>query len=169
MMPCRFLGKLARAERGTATIEFALLSVFFFGVATVALDFAAFVQQKLKLGHAVEQGAIVAFNMRDAIDPVAVATFVKATAGLPTGPAVTCNDGTCAAAPSRASTAYRCIDQATGAIGGAALSAGASCVGGGNAGYYLKIVATKRYRPMIVPDRWLDGTVMTQTAVVRLS
>jgi Flp pilus assembly protein TadG len=169
MITRRLLARLTRAERGTATIEFALLSVFFFGVATVALDFAAFAQQKLKLGHAVEQGAIVAFNMRDSIDPAAVATFVKATAGLSADPAVSCNNGTCAVATSRPGTAYRCIDQATGAIGAAAFSAGASCTGGGNAGYYLKIVATKRYRPMIVPDRWLDGTMMTQTAVVRLS
>ena len=32
----------------------------------------------------------------------------------------------------------------------------------------MKIVATSTYKAVIVPDKWLGGTTMTSTAVLRL-
>ncbi len=165
----RVLRRLFRARRGSATVEFGLLSLFFFGIAMVALDFGFYVQQKLKLGSAVEQGAIFAFNTRDAINPTNVTNLVKTAASLPGTPTVSCNNNvTCVALASRSTNDYRCIDQTTGVIGTTAYAVGAACSGGGTAGYYLKIVATRTYNAMIVPDKWLNGTALTQTAVVRL-
>jgi Flp pilus assembly protein TadG len=163
------LWRLGRAERGVATIEFALLSMFFFAAVMVALDFGVYVQQKMKLGQVVEQGAILAFNTRDSVNATTIQTYVKAAGGLTANPTITCNGGTCAVAASRTSTDYRCINQTTGAIETATYTAGASCSSGGNAGYYLKITATKTYRAIVVPNRFLGGSTMTQSAVVRLS
>jgi Flp pilus assembly protein TadG len=169
----QILARLRRAQDGVATIEFAFLSLFFFGIMTVALDFGMYVQEKLKLGQAVEQGVILAFNIRDGdattFKPATIQTFVKSTAKLTALPTVTCNNMTCVAKASRGASDYRCINQSSGAILSTAQASGAACTGGGNAGYYLKIVATKTYRPMVVPNRWLGGTTMTQSAVVRLS
>ena len=164
------LRRLADAERGSAAIEFALMSLFFFGIVITALDFGVYAQQKLKLGSATEQGAILAFNMRDTVNPTTVATYIKSAAGLTTTPTVTCNNNsTCVGASSRGTTDYRCINQTTGAIDTTAYAAGAACTGGGNAGYYMKIVASKTYNSIAVPDQWLGGTAMAQTVIVRLS
>ena len=161
--------RLLRASGGSAAVEFALMSFFFFGTVTVALDFGIYAQQKLNLGSAVAQGAVLAFNTRDTISATNIATFVQTSAGLAAPPEVTCNiNSTCLPAASRGATDYRCIDQATGAVGTTAYAVGASCAGGGTAGYYLKIVASKTYSPVAVPDKWLGGTTMAQTAVVRL-
>ena len=158
-----------RARRGSTTVEFALVSLFFFGIMTVGLDFGLYVQQKLSLGNAVEQGAVLAFNMRDTIDPTQVGNLVAQSGGLANAPSVTCNNGAqCLPSASRTSSDYRCVNQATGGIDTASYTLGAACTGGGSAGYYLKIVATRTYTSMIVPDRWLGGTTMTQSAVVRL-
>ena len=168
-MMLRRLLRLWQDAHGSASIEFALASIFLFGIVMVGLDFGVYAQRRLKLANAVEEGAIYAFNTRDNVDTSAIANLVKAEAGSSNTPTVNCNEGvTCAAAASRSSTDYRCIDQATGAISATSQSSGASCTGGGNAGYYLKIVATMTYRSVVVPDRWLGGTTMSQTAVVRL-
>lgn len=160
--------RLAGDERGAAALEFALISVFFFGLVSVGLDFGAYASQKLKLGSVVEQAAIIAFNTRETIDPAAIAAYVKTAAGLAATPAVTCNGMTCAAAASRGATDYRCINQTNGEIDTAAKALGDACAGGGIAGYYLKIAATKTYAATIVPDRYLNNATMAQTALVRL-
>jgi len=168
MMRRLFLS-LLRTDRGSASVEFALASLFFFGVIVVALDFAVYAQQRLKLANAVEEGAVLAFNTRDSVNTSTIASFIKAESGSSNTPTINCNEGvTCAAAASRTSTDYRCINSVTGAIDPSAQAAGASCGSGGNAGYYLKIVATRTFNSVIVPDRWLGGSTITQTAVVRL-
>jgi hypothetical protein len=84
-------------------------------------------------------------------------------------PTVSCNNGAaCVTAAVRSSTDFRCVNSATGAIDSSAYAAGAACASGGNAGYYLKIVATRTFSSVAVPNRWLGGSAMTQTAVVRL-
>ncbi|WP_294392676.1 TadE/TadG family type IV pilus assembly protein [uncultured Sphingomonas sp.] len=163
-----FIRRFRRNERGAAAIEFAMLSLFFFSVVIVALDFAVYVQQNLRLGQAVEQGAILAFNTRNAPVPADIANFVRATAGLTTTPTVTCNNATCQGISDRTDTSYRCIDATSGLILTTTYKNGATCASGGNAGYYLRIVATRPYAAVVVPNKWLGGTTMTQTVVVRL-
>lgn len=160
---------LLRNARGTATIEFAIASLFMFGTMVVGLDFGVYVQQKLKLGGAVAQGAMLAFNQRDMIVASDVASYVQSLAGLSSTPSVTCNNGaSCKAKADRGSSDYRCLNATTGAVGTTGYSAGATCPDGSLAGYYLTISASKGYSATIVPDRYLGGSTITQTAVVRL-
>jgi len=72
--------RLAREERGMATVEFALLSVLFFFVMTAGLDIGMWYQQRLRVDSAVEQGSMIAFASRASVDQSAVATYVAAAA-----------------------------------------------------------------------------------------
>jgi len=155
---------LLRNRRGAATIEFALASLFLFATIMVALDFGYYTQQKLKLGSAVGQAAVIAFNQQTGSDTAGISNYVKAAAGTKATPtvAITCNgtnacgDGKCSCISGSGSFAI-------------ANSCNAAC-GGSDAisGNYMKIVATTTYNSVIVPDRWLGGSTMTSTAVVRL-
>ena len=158
--------RLLSSERGTATIEFALVSLFFFGLLVVALDFGAYVQQKLRLGAAVEQGSIMAFNTRDAVIPVNVGNYIAAAARTATAPttAITCNQGQPCTNSGRTCACYNAAARAF----SAAASCTAACADGSLAGYYMTITSTMPYSSMIVPDALLNGRNLVQTAVVRL-
>jgi Flp pilus assembly protein TadG len=155
---------LLRNRRGTATIEFALASLFLFATIMVALDFGYYTQQKLQLGSAVGQAAVIAFNQQTGSDTTGISNYVKAAAATKATPtvSVTCNgtnscgDGKCSCISGSGNFAI-------------ANSCNAAC-GGSDAisGNYMKIVATTTYNSVIVPDRWLGGSTMTSTAVVRL-
>jgi Flp pilus assembly protein TadG len=156
---------LSRDVRGVATIEFALASLFLFATISVALDFGFNIQQKLKLGHAVEQAAILAYNQQTGSDTTTISNFVKAAAGTKNTPTVTitcngtstCGDGKCS-----------CINSTTGAFI-AASSCNAACSGSSAiSGNYMKISASATYNAVIVPDQYLNGGTMTSNAVVRL-
>ena len=155
---------LFRDVRGVAAIEFALASLFMFGTITVALDFGYNMQQKLKLGSAVEQAAIIAYNQQTGSDTSVLSNFIVAAAGTRNTPsvAITCN-GTTSCGDGKCS----CINSTGGFVSAATCNAACS---GSNAtsGNYMKIVATSTYNAVIVPNRWLNGTNMTSTAVVRL-
>lgn len=154
-----------RNARGTATIEFALASLFLFATISVALDFGCNLQQKLKLGSAVEQAAVIAYNQQIGSNTSVISSFITAAAGTSNTPSVTitcngtntCGDGKCS-----------CIDSSTGAFSIAA-SCNATCAADNStSGNYMKIVATATYNTMVVPDKYLNGSTMTSTAVVRL-
>ena len=156
---------LFRDVRGVATIEFALASLFLFATISVALDFGFNIQQKLKLGHAVEQAAILAYNQQTGSDTSTITNFVKAAAGTRNTPTVTitcngtstCGDGHCG-----------CINSTTGALVLAA-ACNATCAGSSAiSGNYMKIAASATYNAVIVPNQYLNGGTMTSSAVVRL-
>jgi len=157
-------------RRGTATIEFALMSLFMFGTTMVALDFGFYTQQKMKLGSAVEQAAILAYNKKIGTsaatsDTSLISNYVRDYSGLKTTPtaAIKCN-GTTACGDGRCS----CINATTGAISVVG-TCNAVCTGSASySGNYLQITATATYNSVIVPDTYLGGKTMTQTAVVRL-
>ena len=162
----RTFSSLLRNARGSATVEFALISLFLFGTISVALDFGVYARQKLTLGSAVEQAAIVAYNTQVDSDTTPISAYVRAASGTSHTPTVaitcngttTCGDGKCS-----------CLT----ATGGFSIvgSCNSSCSSvGSNAlsGNYMKIVASAAYSSIVVPNRWLGGTTMTQSAVVRL-
>lgn len=157
--------RLGPDQRGTATIEFALLSLFFFGVIVVALDFGMFVQQKLRLGSAVEQAGLMAFNTRDAVNPVNLSNYIVAAAQTKTAPtaSITCNQGQSCVNSNRQCA---CYNAATGIFTDSACST--TCADGALSGYYLKISATMPYTTLVAPNAWLRGATLSQTAVVRL-
>lgn len=169
MIARRSFARLCHDERGAAAVEFAFMSIFFFGVMVVALDFGVYVQQKMRLGSAVEAGAILAFNSRDAVNASSISTYVQQAAGLTTAPTVNCNNGTtCVALAARTNTDYRCINSANGQLETTTRANGDVCPSGGRAGYYLRIVASRTYAAMVVPNSFLGGDIMSQTALVRL-
>lgn len=164
----RHLLRLARDQRGVATIEFALLSVLFFFVMTAALDLGMWYQQRLRLDSAVEQGGMIAFSQRSSVDAAAattIATYVGAAAKLSTTPTVTitCNGGTCASS----GRTCACISGSGPTYTTAACDS--TCGDGSLAGYYMKINAVATSNTMLVPAAMLGGS-MTQTraALVRL-
>lgn len=152
-----------RNTRGVATIEFALTSLFLFGTIMVALDFGYNIQQRVKLGQAVEQGSILAFNQQPGANTTPISNYVKAAAGTQSTPTVTitcntssCGDGKCS-----------CINASGNFV--AANTCNTACPGSSAiSGNYMKIVATTPYRAVIVPNKWLGGTSITSSAVVRL-
>jgi Flp pilus assembly protein TadG len=150
--------------RGTAAIEFALASLFMFATIIVALDFGANARERLKLNHAVEQGAVLAFNQQTGADTSGINRFIIAAAATKNAPTVTitCN-GTAACGNGQCS----CVDGTGNLVGAAACNspcAGSSAISGN----YMRIRATATYTPTIVPDKWLNGAAMVSTAVVRL-
>lgn len=145
-------------------MEFAFLSLFFFAGVMVALDFGLYVQQKLKLGSAVEQGVVLAYNTKVGSNTSGISTYVQSYAGTKATPTVTitcngtstCGDGKCS-----------CVTSTGGFT--IAASCNATCSGSSAiSGNYMKIVAAETYQPMVVPNKLLGGTTMTQSAVVRL-
>jgi len=158
-------------QRGVATIEFALLSVMFFGVMSGALDIGIWYQQRLRLDSALEQGAMIAFNSRTTVDAAAIKTFVASAAQLSAAPTVTvgCNGGVTTASCVNSGRSYACVS----GIGTAAIFTGATqnakCADGSLAGYYMTIKAVATSNTVVVPAAMLGGA-MTQTraAVIRL-
>lgn len=154
------LRTLIRAEGGTATLEFAFISIFMFAIIMVALDFGVYVQQKLRLSSAVEQASVLAFKTQNASSIAGYVQTVAQTTRTPTVQVTcngtsTCGDGKCS-----------CLT-AAGAVTAAA-SCNSACPSGEISGNYVKIVAQADYPAIVVPDRWLGGSKITQIAVVRL-
>ncbi len=161
-----------RDRRGSATIEFAIASLFLFGIMMVALDFGVYAQQNLRLGNAIEQGAVIAFNNRatGTVDTTSIGNYVTAVAGG--SPAVTyqCNGISCAGP-----ITSKCIAAPATSGGWPSFSSPTTsnnvsvCADGSVPGYYFVIRATKTYRAVVVPDKYLNGASMLQQVVVRLS
>jgi Flp pilus assembly protein TadG len=157
---------LQRDDRGTATIEFALLSVLFFVALSAALDIGIWYQQRLRIDAAVDQGAMIAFGSRTNVDQAAIGTFVAAAAKLSTAPAVVvgCNGGTSNCVNSSRSCA--CLSGSTPTFTAAACNA--SCADGSLAGYYMTIEATATSQTVVVPTAALGSMTQKRRAVIRL-
>jgi Flp pilus assembly protein TadG len=155
--------QLSSDQGGVAAVEFALASVMMFVVIMVGLDFGLYAQQKLRLGGAVEQAAVLAYNTQVGGTTTSISTYVQTAAKTISTPAVTitcngtstCGDGKCS-----------CLTSTGGFT--IALSCNLACTSGAISGNYMKIVASAAYPSMIVPDKYLGGTTITQSAVVRL-
>jgi Flp pilus assembly protein TadG len=161
--------RLRDDQRGMATIEFALLSVLFFFVMTAGLDIGMWYQQRLRLDSAVEQGSMIAFNSRAAVDQAAIGTYVAAAAKLSAPPTVTvgCNGGSSNCVNSGRTCA--CLSGTTPNPTFTATACNATCGDGSLAGYYMNIRAVATSSTMLVPAAMLGGNmVQTRSAVVRL-
>jgi Flp pilus assembly protein TadG len=158
--------RLIADRRGTATIEFALLSVFFFITLTAALDIGLWYQQRLRLDSAVEQGAMIAFGSRMNVDQSAVGTFVGATAKLKSTPTVTvgCNGGTSNCVNTGRTCA--CVTGSTPTFTTAACNS--TCGDGSLAGYYMTIDVSATSQTILVSSSVLGGITQKRRAVVRL-
>jgi len=166
------LSLFLRQQKGSATIEFALVSLFFFGIVMVGLDFGIYAQQNLKLGHAVEQASIVAFDARAAqptVDKTMLTNYITATVGGSPKVAIQCNG---AATCDKDAPKSKCIGAPSSAGGWPVFSdpaANGTCASGATPGYYLVIRATRTYKSVVVPDKYLNQGKMQQQSVVRLT
>jgi Flp pilus assembly protein TadG len=158
---------LLRERRGVATIEFALLTLFFFAVMLLALDFGAYFIQRSRIGSAVSAASLSTFSARTNVPFTNIAGYVQNAAQLPAlQVSVTCNGSMSCANSSRSCA---CLTK-TGSFVGA--SCGATCgtdtTASSTAGYYLRISATTPYQAMVLPKGMLNGTPITQSVTVRL-
>ncbi len=168
-MIARFLLCLRDDRRGMATVEFALLSVLFFGVMSAALDLGMWYQQRLRIDSAIEQGSMIAFNTRTTVDQAAIGTYVGAAAKLSTPPTVTvgCNGGTSNCVNTGRTCA--CVSGSTPTPTYTATACDAACADGSLAGYYMNIRVIATASTMVVPAAKLGGSMtQTRSAVVRL-
>lgn len=158
---------LLRDRRGVATIEFALLTTFFFAVMLLALDFGAYFVQRSQIGSAVSAASLSAFGARTSIPFTDLPGYVQRAARMPgLQVSVRCN-GSMRCANSARSCA--CLTR-TGSFIGATCGAGcgSDSTAGATAGYYLQITATTPYRAMVLPNGVLNGTPITQSITVRV-
>ena len=151
MMARKRLGR-----RAVATVEFALvtpvLMMFVGGLADFGLELAA----KGKLINAAAQGAQYAY-LNPTTTGASIKTMVQTSSTLSgvtatiTGPAYYCITGTSTAPTLTAS------------------SAGKVCADGTTAGYFVKIVASYTYAPLMPNWSGLLSTTLTQTVIARMS
>jgi Flp pilus assembly protein TadG len=165
--------RLRRDRQGAATIEFAIWGSFFFIGMLTALDFGMWQSYRLRLSSAVEQGSILAFNGRAALDQAVateVGSYVAAAARLPAPGVVSvvtgCNGGTanCVAT----SRTCACLGRVGTTNSYAAATCGAPCPGGSTAGYYMTIRASYPYKAVVLPQNLLNGRSIVDNVVVRL-
>jgi len=165
------LVSLLRRQEGSATVEFALVSLFFFGIVMVGLDFGIYAQQNLKLGNAVEQASIVAFDARSTqpvVDKTRLANYITAVVGGSPTVTIQCNGAT---ACDNSGGTPKCLGPlANGWPTFSTLPNGSTtCASGASPGYYVVIRAATTYRSVVVPDKYLNNGTMQQQAVIRLS
>ena len=158
--------------RGVATVEFALWSLLIFATLLPGLDFAAYLIFQSRLASAVQQGSMLAYNMRNSatINTSQLISYVSASGGAPTATittTVTCNGGAQSCTVPVASRQCTCVSGLT-PVYTAAASCGLTCANGATSGYYLTVTASYPYHAMTVPDQWLEGSVMKRTQTVRL-
>lgn len=162
-------------QKGSASVEFALVSLFFFGIVIVGLDFGIYAQQNLKLAHVVEQASVVAFNARagqPTVNTDQLSNYITAVVGGAPTVSFRCNGSAdCAGA----APASKCIGPPVSSGGWPSFTdptgsaSNLTCASGAIPGYYLVIRATRTYRSVVVPDKYLNNGTMQQQAVVRLS
>lgn len=160
---------LWRDTRGAATIEFALLTLFFFVFALLALDVAGYFVQRSQMAAAVSAASVSAFANRTTVPFQSLPGFVQNAARLTSVPQVSiaCNGVAGGCANSNRSCA--CLSR-TGTF--TAATCGSVCTGGAStgstAGYYLQISASSTYQAMVLPNGMLNGTPVAQSVVIRL-
>ncbi|UYY78722.1 TadE/TadG family type IV pilus assembly protein [Sphingomonas sp. R1] len=161
--------QLAGDVRGAATVEFALLTLFFFAFVLLALDVAGYFVQRSQMAAAVSAASVSAFANRTSVPFDTLPGYVQNAARLPTAPQVSLACNGVAGACTNANRSCACLSK-TGAF--AAASCGSVCSGGATtgstAGYYLQISASAQYRAMVLPNGMLNGTPVAQSVVIRL-
>lgn len=163
----------ALADRsGTATIEFAFWATLIMAGLLPCLDIAAYVMSGSSMSSALDQAAILAYNMRssDTIDTNQMTNYVAAVAKVPGATPVTtitCNGGQQSCNVPVANRQCTCVTGLTPTYIPAA-SCGAICPNGATSGFYMTLQTQVTYKPIIVPDRWLAGGTLARAVTVRL-
>ncbi|WP_066717024.1 TadE/TadG family type IV pilus assembly protein [Sphingomonas pituitosa] len=160
---------LPSSEEGAATIEFALLTLFFFLSALLTLDVASYYVQRSQLAQAVSAGSMSAFANRSAVPYQSLPGYIQNAARLPSAPQVRIGCNGVANGCVNTGRSCACLSKAGGY---SSAVCGSSCPAGttpnSTAGYYMQITASSQYRAMVLPNGMLNGTPITQSVTVRL-
>lgn len=156
-------------EEGAATIEFALLTLFFFVFALLALDVASYFVQRSQLAASVSAASVSAFANRTSVPFQNLPAYVQNAARLTTAPQVSIACNGVANACVNTSRSCACLSTSGSYVGA---TCGGSCgtgtTTGSTAGYYLTITSSAQYRALMLPRGMLNGTQITQSVTVRL-
>lgn len=164
------LRRLQADRRGASAVEFAIWASLFFVTMLGAADFGIWRSYQLRLGSAIEQGSMMAFNNRATLNSTytdSIRTYIANAATLPVPPTVTasCNGATCV------STARQCacLSNATPAAYVNA-TCGTVCTTRPNttAGYYLTLTASHPFTPVVLPEGALKNRTISESITVRL-
>ncbi|MDR3522896.1 MAG: pilus assembly protein [Acetobacteraceae bacterium] len=146
--------RFAQDRRGVAALEFAIIGPVLMLMLGMMTDLSLALAVKTRLAQAVDNGAQYAFTVGATVSASAVQAVVQASTTLTgvsvvvTGPALSCTSG---------SPATLSADP-TGAV----------CADGTTPGTYLTLVASTTYAPLLPGISNMVGTVVQQSANVRL-
>ncbi|WP_029623050.1 TadE/TadG family type IV pilus assembly protein [Sphingomonas elodea] len=161
--------RLMRDQRGAATIEFAMLTLFFFVFALLALDVGGYFVQRSQMAAAVSAGSMSAFANRNAVPFQSLPGYVQNAARLPGAPQVSIACNGVAGGCTNSNRSCACLSKTGGFVdaicGG---SCGAGTTPGSTGGYYLQITASAQYKAMVLPSGMLNGTPIVQSVMIRL-
>ncbi|HZL00180.1 MAG TPA: TadE/TadG family type IV pilus assembly protein [Caulobacteraceae bacterium] len=177
---------LARDERGMAAVEFAILAPVFAVIFAGSADFGGVLYTQFRLNAAVSAGANYALVNAASVSSTSgaslasnVAQVVESNAGsdwaddgivVNNGPTnnVTSGSSTAGGTASSADSCY-CPTLAPAFSWGGAATCGSACSGGGVAGKFVTITASKTYTPIFSSYNIVKNGAVTVTTAVETS
>lgn len=151
------LHALRRARRGTAALEFALLTPLLLAFLGGVTDFGLVTIARSQLANAVAQGAQYAILTGTDVSPTTIKTLVQKASPL--------NNLTATVTPAAGAACY-CISGSPLALVSATCTA--TCPDGTAPGEYLTISATYTYNPIMPFYSKMASTTLTEKAQVRI-
>ncbi|WP_158809086.1 TadE/TadG family type IV pilus assembly protein [Beijerinckia sp. L45] len=172
-------------DGGASAVEFALIAPVFCLLLVGAIDLGGMLWTKLNLDGAVTAAANYSVNNAGSVSSSQGGTLATALATLVAsghaanwanavivvndGPTATLTGGvvTTGGTAGNADNSY-CPTKAGGVVTwGAAMTSGAACAGGGRAGKFVTILATRTYKPIFASYGFVGNGVIAATAVVQ--
>lgn len=180
----RFTPAFLRDARGMTAVEFALTAPVFIACMVGVADFGGMIAAKLDLNNSVSaganfvqvkstdissaNGASLASNTARIVANMRAANYASSSIVVNNGPTASMTNGSLSSGGSAsAADACYCPTQTGGAVTwGAAQSCGSARTGGGIAGKFVAITATRTYTPIFFS--FFRGT-MSELALVQAS
>ena len=175
-----------RDRRGVSAVEFGLIAPIFGLMFAAAADFGGVLYVKFGLENSVSaaanyallnasnvnssNGGTLATNLATIIASERGSNWANGTIVVNNGPSATMSSGTVTAggSASNADSCYCPTKSGSTLTWGAPAACGSSCAGGGLAGKFISIVATRVYTPMfssygIVKNNTISATAVAET------
>ena len=189
-MPCWARGNRSRGrhsfdQRGASAVEFALIAPVFCLLLVGAIDLGGMLWTKLNLDGAVTSaanytvnnassvgstgGAGLATDLASLVASGHAANWANAVIVVNNGPTATLTAGTVTTSgtASNANNSYCPTKSGSTVTWGAAMTSGATCPGGGRAGRFVTILATRTYKPVFASYGFVGNGVIAASAVVQ--
>ncbi len=171
-------------DRGIAAIEFAVIAPLFCLLFVAAIDIGSAIYTRFKLDAAVSAGANYALinaanvnstggatlgsNISAIVENSVSSGYANEVIAVNNGPTVTVSGGTSTTGGtnSPADSCYCPTGTTTALTWGAAQTCGSACTGGGVAGKFVTIVATRTYNPIFSSYGLIANNTITASATV---